>query len=80
MRRAITVPELGWPTPTVSVWYARPGEQVYAGDRVVEIMLGGATVDLPAPCTGRLAEWLAWPEDRVTAGQVVGTVEAEDDA
>jgi pyruvate/2-oxoglutarate dehydrogenase complex dihydrolipoamide acyltransferase (E2) component len=77
------MPDLGWPTPVLSVWLARPGEPVYAGDRVVEVLLDGATVDLPAPCTGRLAEWLAWPADRLAPGQVVGTIEAdeaEDDA
>ena len=79
MRRPIVVPELRWPAPAVSLWYVRPGEAVYAGDRVVEILLGGAVVELSAPCTGRLREWLAWPGDTVAAGQVVGTIDAEED-
>ncbi len=75
MRKAIVVPELGAAAPQLSLWYARPGEQVYAGDRVVELLLGAATFDVAAPCSGRLVERSAWPADRVQAGQVLGYIE-----
>ena len=50
---------------------------VYAGDRLVEILAGGATFDVPSPATGRLAEKLALPDDPVCKGQILGTVEEE---
>lgn len=79
MRRPIVVPELGVPVSVVSVWYARPGERLYAGDRVVELLMGTATFDVAAPCTGTLAERTAWPEDAAIPGQVLGYIEEEDD-
>ncbi len=77
MRKAIVVPEVGVAAPQLSVWYARPGEQVYAGDRVVELLLGAATFDIAAPCSGRLVERSAWPHDHVAAGQVLGYIEED---
>jgi len=75
MRRPIVTPDLGPADPVLNHWFARPGEVVYAGDRVVEVLLGSATVDLSAPCTGHLAERLAWPSDHLAPGQVLGYIE-----
>ena len=77
MREPIVVPELGTPNMVVSVWYVKPGEEVYAGDRVVELLLGSATFDIAAPCAGTLAEQCAGPAERVVAGQVIGQIEYE---
>ena len=56
----------------------QPGDRVYAGDRVVEVLLGGATFDLSAPVTGRLAEKLALDDDVLRPGQIVGYIEEEE--
>jgi pyruvate/2-oxoglutarate dehydrogenase complex dihydrolipoamide acyltransferase (E2) component len=77
MRRAIVVPEIGVATSLISVWYAHLGEHVYGGDRLVELLMGSATFDVGAPCTGWLVEKLAWPQERVTAGQVLGYVDED---
>jgi pyruvate/2-oxoglutarate dehydrogenase complex dihydrolipoamide acyltransferase (E2) component len=61
----------------LSSWLADPGELVYEGDRLVEVLVGGATFDVPAPATGRLAEQRAWPDDPLEVGQVLGLVEVE---
>lgn len=79
MRKPVTMPDLQAPNPVVSVWFVEPGERVYAGDRVIEILIAGATVDVSAPATGRLVEKLAWPDEPVTPGQVLGYIEEEDD-
>ncbi len=78
MRKPIVMPELHAAAPTVSVWLAAPGERVFAGDRLVEILIAGATVDLPAPVSGRLVEKSALPDERVVAGQVLGYIEEEE--
>ena len=78
MRKAVTMPDLHAPAPVVSVWFVEPGEHVYAGDRVVEILIAGATVDVSAPASGRLVEKLVWPDEAVTPGQVLGYIEEED--
>jgi pyruvate/2-oxoglutarate dehydrogenase complex dihydrolipoamide acyltransferase (E2) component len=79
MRKEITLPELGTPDAlpvTLSVWYAEPGDLVFEGDRLVEVLTEGATFDVPAPATGCLVERLAYPRDVLRPGQVLGVVEA----
>jgi pyruvate/2-oxoglutarate dehydrogenase complex dihydrolipoamide acyltransferase (E2) component len=61
----------------LSVWYARAGDKVFEGDRLVEVLADSATFDVAAPATGRLAEQFAFPDDVLSPGQVLGTVEAE---
>jgi pyruvate/2-oxoglutarate dehydrogenase complex dihydrolipoamide acyltransferase (E2) component len=81
MRRAIVVPDVGAnSTAEISAWYVHVGERVYAGDRVVELLLGAATFDVPAPCDGTLIETLARLGDRVTKGQTVSYIEEDPEA
>ena len=77
MRRPIVLPDVGAPATILSVWFASPGDPVYAGDRLVEILAGGATFDVPCPATGRLAERWVFPDDPLTPGQVLGIVEED---
>jgi pyruvate/2-oxoglutarate dehydrogenase complex dihydrolipoamide acyltransferase (E2) component len=78
VRVAIALPELGTDRVTFSLWYVRVGERVVEGDRVAEVLIPGATVDVHATATGTLAEQVTFPNDALTAGQVLGWVEAED--
>ena len=80
MHEPIVVPDLGWPVVVLSVWYVKPGEEVYAGDRVVELLLGSATFDIAAPCAGKLIDHCASITDRLTAGQVIGHIDSEPEA
>jgi pyruvate/2-oxoglutarate dehydrogenase complex dihydrolipoamide acyltransferase (E2) component len=70
----VLTPDLGVTPVRLSVWYAEPGDQVYEGDRLVEIRVGGATFDVPAPTTGRLTERRAYRDDALTPQQVLGIV------
>jgi pyruvate/2-oxoglutarate dehydrogenase complex dihydrolipoamide acyltransferase (E2) component len=72
------MPEIGAEAPTLSLWFVAPGEAVCAGDRLVEILIGGATIDLAAPASGRLLEKSAWPDDHLTPGQVLGYIDDEE--
>ena len=74
MRSPVLMPDLGT-SATLSVWFASPGDTVYAGDRLVEVLVGGATFDVLSPVSGRLAEKSAWPDDALTPGQVLGVIE-----
>jgi pyruvate/2-oxoglutarate dehydrogenase complex dihydrolipoamide acyltransferase (E2) component len=78
MQAPIILPELGAAPVVLSVWFADAGELVFEGDRLVEVMVPGATFDVPAPATGRLLEKRALPNDALTVGQVLGLVEAEE--
>jgi 2-oxoglutarate dehydrogenase E2 component (dihydrolipoamide succinyltransferase)/2-oxoisovalerate dehydrogenase E2 component (dihydrolipoyl transacylase) len=77
MRAEILMPELGAVPVVLSAWYADPGEAVFEGDRLLEVLISGATFDVSSPATGRLLEKLALPDDPVLPGQVLGIVEVE---
>src|SRR6476661_8868978 len=79
---AVILPDLGTGPDVpiiVSHWFAARGEVVWEGDRLVEVLVGPATFDVPAPATGRLAEIRGREDDRVAPGAVLGLVAAADD-
>jgi pyruvate/2-oxoglutarate dehydrogenase complex dihydrolipoamide acyltransferase (E2) component len=80
MRAEVILPELGASPVVLSAWFVDPGDLVYEGDRLLEVLVGGATFDVSAPATGRLAEKRARPRDLLRPGQVLGLVEVEDTA
>ena len=75
----IELPDLGSARAVLSLWYARVGDRVFAGDRVAEVLIPGATIDVPAPATGTVRDRLALPSDPLTAGQVLGTLDPDPD-
>ncbi len=77
MRSPILVPDIGAEMPSLSLWFAQPGDAVYAGDRLVELLLSDATFDIASPATGRLAEKVARPGERLEPGQVLGWIDEE---
>lgn len=76
-RVPITLPDLGAPRAVLSLWYARPGDRVFAGDRVAEVLIPGATVDIPAPAAGVLVSQAVLTNDPLAAGQVIGEIAIE---
>ena len=58
----------------LSYWYADAGEAVFEGDRLVEVLVDGATFDVPAPASGRLLDKQAMPDEALSPGQVLGVV------
>jgi pyruvate/2-oxoglutarate dehydrogenase complex dihydrolipoamide acyltransferase (E2) component len=77
MQAEIRLPELGTRPVVLSVWFADAGEAVFEGDRLVEVLVAGATFDVAAPGTGRLLEKCALPDDLIEPGQVLGIVEVD---
>ena len=78
MSRTITPPELG-AAGTFGLWLVRPGERVYAGDRLAEVLIPGAVVDVPAACCGTVCHLDARPGDRVTEATILGTLTPDPD-
>jgi pyruvate/2-oxoglutarate dehydrogenase complex dihydrolipoamide acyltransferase (E2) component len=74
---AIVLPDVGAAPVVLSTWFADPGDIVFEGDRLVEVLVGGATFDVSSPATGRLAERQARRNQRLDPGQVLGFVEVE---
>jgi pyruvate/2-oxoglutarate dehydrogenase complex dihydrolipoamide acyltransferase (E2) component len=75
MEVAVTLPDLGVPDATVSLWFVETGDLVEEGERLLEILAGVATIDISAPVNGRLVLRCALPTDRVIPGQALGYIE-----
>lgn len=77
-RVPLVVPDVGTgPVPVaVSLWLVPTGAAVLAGDRVLELIAGGATIDLEAPVAGRLVVQLVDEDQVVSVGTVVAEFEA----
>ena len=79
---AVILPDLGTGPDVpivVSHWFAARGDEVWEGDRLVEVLVGPATFDVPAPATGRLAEIRGEEDDQVRPGAVLGLVATAED-
>ena len=76
-RVALVVPEfgLGSVPVLVSLWLVPAGAAVLAGDRVLELVAGGVTIDLEAPVSGRLAAQLVDEDEVVATGNAVAEFE-----
>jgi pyruvate/2-oxoglutarate dehydrogenase complex dihydrolipoamide acyltransferase (E2) component len=59
----------------VSLWLVPRGAAVLAGDRVVELVAGGVTIDLEAPVTGRLVTQHADEDEVVSVGRILAEFE-----
>jgi pyruvate/2-oxoglutarate dehydrogenase complex dihydrolipoamide acyltransferase (E2) component len=79
---AVILPDLG-PGPDVPIfvshWFAARGDKVWEGERLVEVLVGPATFDVPSPVSGRLAQIHGLEDDRVEAGSVLGMVAVPED-
>lgn len=83
MQAPIILPDIGFDPRTellVSCWFAEEGEEVLEGDRLVEILAGSVTFDVPAPANGLLVEVRAVEDDVVRAGDVLGILDVADDS
>lgn len=61
----------------VSVWLVNAGDEVIVGDRLIEVVAGDLTIDLPAPLTGRLVEQCVDEDDMLETGQLLGWLRPE---
>jgi pyruvate/2-oxoglutarate dehydrogenase complex dihydrolipoamide acyltransferase (E2) component len=79
---AVILPDLGTGPHVpivVSHWFASRGDRVWEGERLVEVLVGPATFDVPSPVSGRLAQIRGLEDDRVEVGSVLGLVAMTED-
>ena len=82
MQSPVILPEIGMEVGMemcVSFWFAEEGDEVLEGDRLVEILAGSVTFDVPAPASGRLVEIRAVEEDAVRSGDLLAVLESDDE-
>ena len=79
-RIELRLPELGLGDAmvTASMWLVESGNEVTEGDRLLEVLSGSVTVDLPAPASGRLVETTVEVDEEISVGQLLGVIEAID--
>jgi 2-oxoglutarate dehydrogenase E2 component (dihydrolipoamide succinyltransferase) len=75
----LTLPELGIDDQpiTLSAWLVKRGTRVAEGEPVVEILCGGATVDLPAGRAGILVEKSVAEDEMIKTGQKLAVIEIQ---
>ncbi|HEY1301640.1 MAG TPA: 2-oxoglutarate dehydrogenase complex dihydrolipoyllysine-residue succinyltransferase [Stellaceae bacterium] len=80
MPTEIKVPSLGESVTeaTVARWLKRPGEAVARDEPLVELETDKATLELPAPAAGTLAEIIAEEGAEVPVGAVLGRIGESD--
>lgn len=79
--QAVTLPDLGTGPDEiilVSYWYSRRGEEVWEGDRLVEVLVGAATFDVSAPASGRLVEIRVREDERIRPGEILGRLAVDE--
>jgi pyruvate/2-oxoglutarate dehydrogenase complex dihydrolipoamide acyltransferase (E2) component len=77
LSQTLVLPDLGIDDQpvTLSVWLVKRGAKVKESDPLVEVLCGGATVDLPSPCRGILTEKLVQEDERLHVGQALAVIE-----
>ena len=82
MRHELKLPDLGLAEREIvlSLWLVRAGNEVSLGDRLVEVLADGVTVDLPAPASGVIVEMLVPEDEPIRVGQTLGVIESPDEA
>ncbi len=78
-RCELVLPDLDLPGVAIyaSGWLVELGADVAQGDRLLEVLAGSVTVDLPAPASGVFRERLVEEDDELQVGQVLAIIVAE---
>ena len=79
-RHTLSLPDLGLGSReiTASVWLVELGSELNAGDRLLEVLSGSVTVDLPSPASGVLVETLVAEDEPLAIGQPLAIIESDD--
>ncbi|MFO0937017.1 MAG: lipoyl domain-containing protein [Gemmataceae bacterium] len=70
----IVVPYLGCESIAFGLWLVENGERVSENDRIAELLIPGACVDLAAPASGTVFH-RAGTGDRLRTGERVGVIQ-----
>jgi len=64
---------------TVSFWYVEEDEEIEEGEDLVEMITDKTTFNVSAPVTGRLVEIHVQEGDEVKVGDIIATLETEEE-
>ena len=79
MRHQVTMPRLGDTTQLVLItrWLCAVGDWVEEGSPLMQVETDKVTTEVPAPVSGRVAEMAVAPDDEVSVGDSICTIETE---
>jgi len=63
---------------TACTWHATVGQPVVEGDRLLEILAGDVTVDLPSAVSGVLVERCVEVDQALESGQLLARIRPDD--
>lgn len=74
----VRMPDFGGDTreATIVAWHKQPGDEVAAGELLVEVMTDKVNVEVEAPAAGVVAAILHAADEVVAAGEVIARIEA----
>lgn len=80
-RSELVLPDLGFGQRpvTAGMWLVRRGSRVTEGMPLLEVLAGGAVIDLPSPAEGVLVHKLVAESESLTAGQRLAIIESDED-
>ena len=75
----LTLPDFGLGDQPIvlTLWLVKRGSRVAEGEPLVEVPAGAATVDLPSPADGVLAEKSASAGDVLAVGQQLAMIDGD---
>jgi pyruvate/2-oxoglutarate dehydrogenase complex dihydrolipoamide acyltransferase (E2) component len=68
--------DLGGTHVTACSWHFAVGDRVVEGDRLLEVLAGEVTVDLPSPASGILVQRCVRIDQQLSVGQALAVIEA----
>lgn len=74
----VVLPDLGTAGAAVrvSAWFVEPGDEVDAGESILEVGMPGMTCDVCSPASGRVDRLVRAIDAAITPGDVVAWLEA----
>lgn len=81
MKVKMKMPDLSANEAEIAIirWLIEPGQPVKRGQPLVEVQTDKAAMEVESIATGILAETCAVPEEKVTVGQVIATIEVAEE-
>ena len=78
VRHELLLPDLGLgEIPVIAcAWLVAEGREVVEGERLLEVVAGNVTVDLPSPASGVLTTTLVAEDDSLSTGQLLAVIES----
>ena len=73
----LPLPELGAETATFGLWHVAVGDRVLQDERIAEVWIPGAVVELVSPAVGIIREQFVRSLDPVTPGMILGNLEPD---